>query len=255
MSSQPEVKQSFNLLIICTVLTVVLWFIPYAEYLVYPFRLFVTLVHEVGHAVAAWISFGSVHRISMDWLGNGVTETSGGIGFLISSAGYLGTTAYGAGMLLLLRRARLARIAAIVTGSLLLPVTVFFASGWVAVLVGIFFAAGLLLLGLKGSVKLVWFLMSFLSVQLLLNAFYDLRTLMYLSVFQPAQGTDAQNMAAATNGFVPALVWAVGWSLVSLGLLTGTLLIYYRSLKQSPQSEVLLIPETGLSKEKIPLLK
>lgn len=255
MGNQSEIKQSFNLLIVCSVLTVVLWFIPYAEYLVYPFRLFVTMVHEVGHAIAAWISFGSVNRISMDWLGNGVTETSGGMGFLISSAGYIGTTAYGAGMLLVLRRARLARMAALVTGSLLLPVTVFFASGWVAVLVGIFFGAGLLVLGLKGSVKLVWFLMSFLSVQLLLNAFYDLRTLMYLSVFQPGQGTDAQNMAAATSGIIPAFVWAVGWSLVSLALLSGTLLVYYRSLKQPSRSEALLIPESGLSKEKVPLLK
>jgi len=40
-------------LLIATAISVVLWFVPYAEVLTYPFRIFVTFIHEGGHALAA----------------------------------------------------------------------------------------------------------------------------------------------------------------------------------------------------------
>jgi hypothetical protein len=53
---------------------------------------------------------------------------------------------------------------------------------------------------------------------------------MYLSVFEPSRTTDAQNMAAATGGLIPALAWAIGWALLSLVLLAVTLWGYYKGL-------------------------
>jgi hypothetical protein len=51
-------------------------------------------------------------------------------------------------------------------------------------------------------------------------------------------------MERATGGFVPAIVWALGWSLLAAGILGGTLVIYYRSLKQ----------RAAVADEQIPLL-
>lgn len=246
MENRTEVKDSLSVALLCSAVTVILWFIPYAELLVYPFRIFVTLIHETGHAAAALLTLGSVNRITLDWNGSGAAETVGGMRLLISSAGYLGATAYGAGLLLLLRRARYAKPAALATAAVLLVVTMFFGGNPAVWLAGLLFAFVLFLLALKASVRFVQLFMSFLAVQSVLNAFYDLRVLLYLSVFDPSRLTDAQNMANATNGWIPAVVWAAGWGVLSLAILGITVVAYYRSIRPTSAAELpapLLIPE------------
>lgn len=234
MTGQAEIKNSLRLLLISSAVTVAVWLIPYAEILFVPFKLFVTIIHEAGHAIATLLTFGDVNRIGIDWIGNGVTETRGGIRFFISSAGYIGSTVYGSGMLLLLRRTRYARAAALGTATLLLLITGFFGGNFTMWLIGLSFAFGLLFVGLRCSIGVTHFLMSFLAVQALLNALQDLRVLLYLSVFEPAVRTDAQNMASATGGFLPAIIWATLWGMISLAILAFTLFEYYRSMR-SPQ--------------------
>jgi hypothetical protein len=241
MRSQSEVRNSFKLLVFASLLTLILWFIPFAGVITYPIRLFVTFIHEIGHALAALATFGAVNRVSLDWSGSGVTFTQGGLGLLISSAGYLTTTLYGSALLLLLRRERNARKAAIGTGIVLLGITVLFGGNIVAWLAGLVFGAGCLLLGLRGRTKLVHFCMSFLAVQCLLNAFYDLRTVLFLSALDPGFPTDARNMSEATGGLLHPVVWAAAWVLLSAVVVVGTLLIYYRSLRE--RAEIL---EPGL---------
>src|SRR5437867_848280 len=241
MQSQSVVRDSFKLLVFASLLTLALWFITFAGVITYPIRLLVTFIHETGHALAALATLGGVNRVALDWSGSGVTFTRGGLGFLIASAGYLTTTLYGSGLLLLLRPQRNARVAAIGTGVLLLLMTALFGGNIVAWLAGLVFGAGCLLLGLKGQPKLVHFCMSFLAVQCLLNAFYDLRTLLFLSTFDPAFPTDARNMSEATGGFLPPVVWAVGWALLSTVVVVGTLVVYYRSLRERAS-----LTDTGL---------
>jgi len=134
MQSQSEVRNSFKLLVFASLLTLALWFIPFAGIITTPIRLFVTLIHESGHALAALATFGAVNRVALDWSGSGVTFTHGGWGFVISSAGYLATTFYGAALLLMLRRERNARKIAIGTGVLLLLILLslaeMFLPGW-----------------------------------------------------------------------------------------------------------------------------
>ncbi len=245
MQTQAEVKSSFNLLVLSSVLTLVLWFIPYAEIVTFPLRLFVTYIHEVGHALAALASFGSVHQIELYLNGSGVTETLGGTRLLISSAGYLSTTLFGSGLLLLLRRQRNAKGVAIAVGALLLVVTVLFGGNALAWAAGLVMGGGLILMAAKASPKITHFVMSFLGIQLVLNAFYDLRTLMYLSAFNPELSTDAQNMAEATGGWVPAMAWAIGWSIISTVILIATMAVYYRSLRN--RAENLALPPIDLS--------
>jgi hypothetical protein len=232
METNSEVKDSFKLLLLASALTLALWFIPLASVVTYPVRLFVTYIHEIGHALAALATFGGVNRVALDWSGSGVTFTRGGWGILISTAGYVTTTLYGSGLLLFLRRARNARAAAAGTGGLLLLMTVLFGGNIVAWLAGLVFGIGCVLIGLKASRGFAHFFMSFLAVQCILNAFYDLRALLYLSAFDAALPTDALNMSQATGGFLPPIVWALIWALLSLVVVAYTLLLYYRSLRR-----------------------
>src|SRR5687768_4339692 len=102
-----DAKPQLYLLIAATILTIVLWFIPFADYLVYPIRLFVTFIHESSHALVAMLTGGSVQSLTIAADGSGVVYSahSGWFsGLLTSSAGYLGTTLFGVAMLLLIRR-------------------------------------------------------------------------------------------------------------------------------------------------------
>src|SRR6185295_7297975 len=100
---RPQAK----LLGIGTVLTIALWFIPYAEYALYPTRLFVTFIHESSHALIALITGGAVQSLTIASDGSGVVYSAPSSLFgaiFTSSAGYLGTTIFGVLMLWLMRR-------------------------------------------------------------------------------------------------------------------------------------------------------
>ncbi|MBX7220686.1 MAG: M50 family metallopeptidase [Blastocatellia bacterium] len=122
-------------LIAATLLTLVLGVVPYAAVLTYPIRLFVTFIHEGGHALAAVLTLGTVTGLTVAWDGSGLTHTQGGLGVLVSSAGYLGTTLFGALLLLLAQRQSRARFLLSACGGLVLFMTMFWVNGSASLLV------------------------------------------------------------------------------------------------------------------------
>src|ERR1041384_6042485 len=104
--------QALTLLVAATI-SVLLWFIPYAEFLTYPFRIFVTFIHEGGHALAALLTGNAVESLSVATNASGETYTSQGGVFsqmLVASSGYLGSMAFGAALLVMIRKAIAARV-------------------------------------------------------------------------------------------------------------------------------------------------
>src|ERR1043165_4058865 len=81
---------SRRLLAMATVASIVLAFIPGAELVTYPIRLFSTIVHEGGHALAALVTLGHVEKIVIDQTASGVTTTLGGTAWVILMSGCLG---------------------------------------------------------------------------------------------------------------------------------------------------------------------
>jgi hypothetical protein len=59
-------------------------------YIAKPMRLISTFIHEMSHAVACWLSGGSVNAIKVFHNEGGVTQYSGGLRWLIIPAGYVG---------------------------------------------------------------------------------------------------------------------------------------------------------------------
>src|SRR5438067_11246832 len=113
--ARPQAKT----LLIAAAISVAIWFIPFAEILGFPFRIFVTFIHEGGHALAALLTGNSVSSLSIAMNGEGVTYTTqGGLisQVFISSAGYLGAMAFGALLLALIRKAVAARIVLLACG-------------------------------------------------------------------------------------------------------------------------------------------
>src|SRR5215467_14358051 len=204
--------QAMTLLIAATI-SVVLWFIPLAEFLTYPFRIFVTFIHEGGHALAALLTGNTVASLSVAMNTSGETYTSQGGLFsqmFISSAGYLGSMAFGA--LLLIRKAVAARIVLLGCAIFVFGLTmiyglikpIFWVAAWSGIpftlIAGTIISVSLVLIARFASAKVATFFVSFLAAQCVLNALYDLKILFSLSVpFGSTVHTDAGNMAQATG--------------------------------------------------------
>jgi hypothetical protein len=240
-------------LLIATAISVVLWFIPFAEYLTYPFRIFVTFIHEGGHALAALLTGNSVASLSVAVNASGETyTTNGGLisQIFISSAGYLGAMAFGALLLILIRKAVAARMVLVGSAIYVFALTMIFGlikplfwlSGLSGIpftlLAGIIISVGLFLIARFASAKVAAFFVSFLAVQCVLNALFDLKTVFFLS--SPLNGmtvhTDAQNMAQFTG--IPAIFWTVAWIAIALGILWFAMRLYVARRESSYQPDL-----------------
>jgi len=224
--ARPQVRT----LLIATAITIALWFIPYADILTYPFRIFVTFIHEGGHAIAALLTGNSVESLSVAMNASGETYTTkGGLisQILVSSAGYLGATAYGVLLLFLIRRAIAARIVLIGSAALILALTIGYGL-WspLTVVMGLLLSAGLIAVAKYASPRVATFFVSFLAVQCVLNALSDLKTVFFLSSPFGGAGvqTDAMNMQNATG--IPSIFWAIIWIGIALTILSTAMRVY-----------------------------
>ncbi len=242
-----DARPQITLLLIATIITIALWFIPFADYLVYPIRLFVTFIHEGGHALAAVLTGGSVQSLTVSPDSSGLVKaySSSALATLIfSSAGYLSATAYGVLLLALIRWNVSPRKILFGSGVFIALLTIVFGlfapalhifSGDISftgmaftILSGALLTAGLLGLARYASLKWANFFVGFLAVQCLLNAVFDLKNLLVISTTTNAHN-DAMNMAQVTG--LPAGMWILIWIGISVVMISIGLRFYAVSRK------------------------
>jgi hypothetical protein len=250
---QQDARPQAMTLLVATALSVVLWFIPYAEVLTYPFRIFVTFIHEGGHALAALLTAHTVYSLSVDWTGAGATHTSPPSGlfsqFFIASAGYLGAMAFGALLLVLVRKTVAARIVLLSSAAYVAGLTAIFGlikplyafDSWSGIpftlFAGAFIALALVLIARFATARVATFFVGFLAVQCVLNALFDLKTVLFLSSpFVKPIPHDAANMAEATG--IPALLWASLWIIVAFAILWFVMRLYVAGRDQTFQPDL-----------------
>jgi len=95
-------------LLVITLLIIVVMQIPFVHWVLYPFTIFSTWVHEICHGMAAILVGGDIDRLELFPDGSGLayttTTTTGSRGF-VASAGYQGTAVVGC-LLLAVRRTK-----------------------------------------------------------------------------------------------------------------------------------------------------
>ena len=157
---------------------------------------------------------------------------------LISSAGYLGTTAFGVALLAWMRFGRSSRVALFASAGFVGVMTIVF--GVIAPLFNLFststagsfvftvFAGSVLAVSLAviaqvASVKWANFAVAFLAIQCLLNAVFDLVNVFLISTMTSSH-SDAANMTAATG--IPGFVWVFIWMGISILMISVGLRVY-----------------------------
>jgi hypothetical protein len=227
-----------RILVVATLITFALWFVPYSNYILYPIRLFVTFVHESGHALAATLTGGSVDYIRIFGDGSGVTytRTSPVWTWLVLSGGYLGAALFGSVMLHVgrLRQSNAGRLSLYAASLYMMAITLLWTSPFhsiFTVVTGMGLAVILFVLGrlLSGQAALI--VSSFLAVQCCLDALSDLRVLVNLTS-TGSRENDAAFMAKFY--FIPATLCALIWCIMALTILGFSLHNYWRATRVGP---------------------
>jgi hypothetical protein len=180
-----------------------LWDTP----IVYPLRIFVVLLHELSHGLAAIATGGTIVRIGLSPDEGGVTWTVGGNRFLTLSAGYLGSLAWGLALLEAgqARPAR-TRTATAALAIVLLLAALLFVRGWFGWLFTIAAGALLLLAARRMPARGQAAMLTVLGMTSALYALLDIRS----DILQrPHLESDAHMLMELTG--VPTLVWGAIW--------------------------------------------
>lgn len=198
--------------------------IPGGTWVLYPFVLFKTYVHEFWHGLAAWLTGGQFLRFEIYPDTSGMAWTAGGSAWVIASAGYLGASLTGAVLVILAARGFPAALLLGALGVGMILLGLLLASNafglWMALVLGALLLAALQLPpAARDGVLLV------LAASLALDALNSLWVLSHLA-WTGEQHTDAAAMAALTG--LPAWFWAWTWILLSLALLAFALRLAYR---------------------------
>ncbi len=203
------------------VLSLLLSLTPYGEFLLYPFKLFTTWVHECGHALMTVLVGGSVESITISPDTSGLTRSRMPdwriLAGMVSSAGYMGASVVGCLLLVATRAERFARAIVWTLGALMLVTLVIWIRNVFGFVVVLGWGAGLVMLARKGSGDASRFVLSLLAIQVALNAVYDIRVLFSVS----GGHSDSESMERLF--LLPSWFWAGSWMLASMALLGGTL--------------------------------
>jgi hypothetical protein len=185
-----------------------LWLTP----VVFPLRVFVVLLHEISHALAAIATGGSVERIVLFANEGGAAYTRGGSSFVILSAGYLGSLLWGLALIELAgMRTERARWALFALGIFTALMGALFVRNLFGFLFTAAFAGALVFAARRLAGRSVALVLLALGLTSALYALLDIRSDILAN---PHLESDAVLLQGLTG--VPALVWGFLWIGIAL---------------------------------------
>lgn len=190
-----------------------LWFL-WDSPAVYPLKVFVVLLHEGSHAMAALATGGWVEKIVLDPNQGGACYCPGGSPFITLTAGYLGSLVWG-GLILLAARSRRVRPGMLtgMLGVLTLVVTLLYVRSGFGFGFGLAFGAALLLAARKAGPGLNRGIATVLGLTSVFYAILDIKSDV---LDRPELRSDAAMLAELTG--VPTLAWGFLWIAAALML-------------------------------------
>lgn len=206
MSPAPGGSRRLRFLLGFSVYFVVIWAL-WDTPLLHPLQVFVVLLHEVSHAMAAVATGGSVRSIGLTPGQGGYCHCPGGNAFLTLSAGYLGSLAWGVAILEVARRAgRRTPAVVAVLGGLTLALTLLVVRTAYGLVFGLLFGAALVVAGRKLDAGVNRVLLTALGLTSALYAILDIKSDV---LDRPHLPSDAAMLAELTG--VPTVAWGILW--------------------------------------------
>jgi hypothetical protein len=207
-------KIDFKAVLILVALFIAVWLL-WDTPIVYPIKIFVVVLHELGHAVAALLTGGQVVSIEIFPNEGGVTFTRGGWPFVILSAGYLGSLLAGGVLLYLSSYRRWGRALMMTLAALIVVSVLLFFRNFFGVIYGLVVAAAMFFSAMRLPNSVNVYSLRFVAIASCLYALLDIRSDLFAAA--PA-GSGVVNDAVALSRLtgIPALIWAGLWLIISL---------------------------------------
>ena len=178
----------------------------------YPLKLFVVLLHELSHGLAAVITGGSIERIVLLAEEGGATYTRGGSAFITLSAGYLGSLLWGLALMFAARgRPRVVRSTLLALAFLVLAATIAFVRNPFGIAFGIIFGGVLFVAARRLKTAAQAVILAVLGMTSALYALLDIRSDV---LDRPHLPSDAYMLGELTG--IPTAFWGVFW--IALGI-------------------------------------
>ncbi|XP_034923917.1 uncharacterized protein [Populus alba] len=193
---------------IFSVVILALW----RTFIMTPFKLITVFLHEASHAIACKLTCGQVEGIQVHANEGGVTQTRGGVYWLILPAGYLGSSFWGMALVLASTNLITARIAAGCLAVALL-IVLFIAQNWTlrGLCIGfIIFLAVVWVLEEKTTVRILRYVILFIDI------YDDL-------ISRRVHSSDAEKFAEICPCPCTGVGWGVIWGIISFSFLSASI--------------------------------
>lgn len=207
-------KQYFEFLFITLIVitTIFLW----NSIIIYPVKLFVVLLHEISHGIVAVLSGGKILSIQISENLGGLCISSGGVPFLVASAGYLGSLVFGSAIFISSYDKKYSSWITTIIAIILILFSANFISGSVGITLALLYAVILYVSPRYFNKTIHMYLMKTLglisSLYVLVDIKEDLLTLEY-------RESDTNILESITG--INAAVWGLLWFIIS------AVVIYY----------------------------
>lgn len=203
------------------VFTVVI-FVLWRTFLLTPFKLITVFLHEASHAIACKLTCGQVEGMQVHANEGGVTQTRGGVYWLILPAGYLGSSFWGMVLILASTNLLTAKIAAGCFIAALL-IVLFIAKNWTlrGLCIGfIIFIAVIWVLQELTKVRILRYVILFIGVMNSLFSVYDIYDDL---ISRRVHSSDAEKFAELCPCPCNGVGWGVIWGMISFIFLCGAM--------------------------------
>jgi hypothetical protein len=218
---ETQLHPRFKLVIVLIMLGISLAF--WNSIVLYPVKVFVVLLHELSHGLAAVVTGGSIVKIEINERIGGACYTTGGWQFLVVSAGYVGSMILGGILFMLAQRSTMSRWLSVGIGSMCVLVTVLFVRTLFGLVFGIVFGAALFAASRYLPSNFLELVLQYLGGMSCIYSLVDVKEDLLTT---RAGLTDAVILAQMTH--IPAIVWGIFWSLLSLAVLLAVAYATYR---------------------------
>ncbi|MEM9158345.1 MAG: M50 family metallopeptidase [Verrucomicrobiota bacterium] len=194
-------------LVLMTAVVFACWGLP----VVYPLKLLVVFLHEASHAVAALVTGGEVLELGLSPQEGGHVVSKGGNGFLIASAGYLGSLLFGVAIFMSAVRTKWDQVTMVVLGVFIISISVLYAKETFAWAFGLMVGGTMLLAAKFLGKKINDFLLRLIGLVSMIYVPWDIFS---DTLARSELRSDARIIAEMYGG--TTMMWGSLWLLLSL---------------------------------------
>lgn len=247
MEDSKKIDKSDLYLVIALVIVIVLQNMPSLRFLMYPFNLLATWIHEMGHGLTAELMGGNFNKLVINSDTSGYAEysynplTMGTFAkAIIGSAGYMGTAIFGTMMLFFRKKEGFVKAFSVLLGVFMIASLAIYIRSWIGVFFAVPFSGLLLFIGLYSNAEFNKFFYNFLASQIALNTVLDIKVL--FSIGNRTGGVMGLVNSQSDASKVADLLIFPYWFWAGLWLLTSVLLFLFAFFKplggKSSQKEI-----------------